>query len=193
MGLLSDTEGSSGSIYLVYKHSEKNFWLGKEDLCEFAGLIVDVDSVKTGWGIYTEAEGYQYQWDEKPGIRLPKPADIGDKYWTSAFSVQCYLKDTEQTVLWQSNTVGNARGFDGLTDCYLSHLNDKKPGQVGCFKSVKDDRGLLKVAYKDDKKQTSWPLFEWAGWIDRPEKFVDLEVMPVNEPVEEITEDQIPF
>ena len=32
-----------------------------------------------------------------------------------------------------------------------------------------------------------------AGWIDRPEKFVDLEVMPVNEPVEEITEDQIPF
>ena len=45
MGLLSDSGG--GSNYLVYKHQSKNFWLGKEDIVEFGGLIIDVDSVKT--------------------------------------------------------------------------------------------------------------------------------------------------
>lgn len=192
MGLLSDTGG--GGNYLVYKHQSKNFWLGKEDIVEFAGLVVDVESIKTGWGIF--ADGYQWQWDERPGIRLPKPADIGDDYWKNAFSVTCYLKDTEQTVLWQSCTVGNSRGFDALTDTYLDQIDNMKPGQVGAFKSIKDEKGFLKVAYKDDKQNTSWPLFEFAGWIDRPEKFVEVSHdYPGVDPVEKssINESDIPF
>lgn len=192
MGLLSDSGG--GSNYLVYKHQSKNFWLGKEDIVEFGGLIIDVDSVKTGWGIFVD--GYQYQWDERPGIRLPKPADIGEEYWKNAFSIDVYLKDTEQTVMWQSITVGNTRAFDALTDTYLSEIDNKKPGQVGAFKSLKDDKGFLKVAYKDEKQNTSWPLFEFSGWIDRPEKFVERSNdYPGVDPVEKssVNESDIPF
>ena len=192
MGLLSDSGG--GGNYLVYKHQSKNFWLGKDDIVEFAGLIVDVDSIKTGWGIF--ADGYKWQWDERPGVRLPKPADIEDQYWKSAFSVDCYLKDTEQTVVWQSHTVGNSRCFDALTDTYLDHIETKKPGQVGAFKSLKDDKGHLKIAYKDEKQNTSWPLFEFAGWVDRPEKFTELsDDYPGVDPVEKssINESDIPF
>tara|TARA_R110002073_G_scaffold103198_1_gene233662 strand:+ start:674 stop:1252 length:579 start_codon:yes stop_codon:yes gene_type:complete len=192
MGLLSDSGG--GSNYLVYKHQSKNFWLGKEDIVEFGGLIIDVDSVKTGWGIFVD--GYQYQWDERPGIRLPKPADIGEEYWKNAFSIDVYLKDTEQTVLWRSITVGNTRAFDALTDTYLNEIDNKKPGQVGAFKSLKDDKGFLKVAYKDEKQNTSWPLFEFSGWIDRPEKFVERSNdYPGVDPVEKssVNESDIPF
>ena len=192
MGLLSDSGG--GSNYLVYKHQSKNFWLGKEDIVEFGGLIIDVDSVKTGWGIFVD--GYQYQWDERPGIRLPKPADIGEEYWKNAFSIDVYLKDTEQTVLWRSITVGNTRAFDALTDTYLNEIDNKKPGQVGAFKSLKDDKGFLKVAYKDEKQNTSWPLFEFSGWIDRPEKFVERSNdYPGFDPVEKssVNESDIPF
>ena len=192
MGLLSDSGG--GSNYLVYKHQSKNFWLGKEDIVEFGGLIIDVDSVKTGWGIY--ADGFQFQWDERPGIRLPKPADIGEDYWKNAFSIDVYLKDTEQTVMWQSITVGNTRAFDALTDTYLNEIDNKKPGQVGAFKSLKDDKGFLKVAYKDEKQNTSWPLFEFSGWIDRPEKFVERSNdYPGVDPVEKssVNESDIPF
>ena len=115
MGLLDS--GGGNSSYLVYKHGDKNFWLGKDDICEFDKLVVDVDSVKTGWGIYAE-DRYQFVWGEKPGILGPKPADIGDEYWRKAFSVDCYIKDTEESVLWQSMTVGNCMAFNALTDTY---------------------------------------------------------------------------
>jgi len=171
MGLLDS--GGGNSSYLVYKHGDKNFWLGKDDICEFDKLVVDVDSVKTGWGIYAE-DRYQFVWGEKPGILGPKPADIGEEYWRKAFSVDCYIKDTEESVLWQSMTVGNCMAFNALTDTYLDRIEEKKPGQVGAFISLKDDKKRLKVAYKDEKKNTSWPLFEFHSWIDRPEGFVSV-------------------
>lgn len=194
MGLL-DGGGGGTSMYLVYKHTDKCFWLGKEDIVEFDKLVVDVDSVKTGWGIFSD-DRHQYVWGEKPGILGPKPADIGDDYWRKAFSVECYIKDTEESVLWQSFTVGNCNAFNALTDTYLDRVEEKKPGQVGAFLSLKDDKGRLQVAYKDDKRNTSWPLFEFHSWIDRPEGFVSVIAAAEQNKEDakpEISEKDIPF
>tara|TARA_R100001443_G_scaffold12476_1_gene22134 strand:- start:4179 stop:4757 length:579 start_codon:yes stop_codon:yes gene_type:complete len=192
MGLLDG--GGGNSSYLVYKHGDKCFWLGKEDIVEFDKLVVDIDSVKTGWGIYAE-DRYQFVWGEKPGVLGPKPADIGEEYWRKAFSVDCYIKDTEESVLWQSMTVGNCMAFNALTDTYLDRVDEKKPGQVGAFISIKDDKGRLKVDYKDEKRNTSWPLFEFHSWIDRPEKFVSVTAAAEQKEDDkpEISEKDIPF
>jgi hypothetical protein len=192
MGLLDGSGGNSS--YLVYKHGDKCFWLGKEDIVEFDKLVVDIDSVKTGWGIYAE-DRYQFVWGEKPGVLGPKPADIGEEYWRKAFSVDCYIKDTEESVLWQSMTVGNCMAFNALTDTYLDRVDEKKPGQVGAFISIKDDKGRLKVDYKDEKRNTSWPLFEFHSWIDRPEKFVSVTAAAEQKEDDkpEISEKDIPF
>jgi len=198
MGLLSDGGGMSN--FLNYKHGPRCFYLGKEDIVEFDKLVVDVDSVKTGWGIFTTETSYQYVWDERPGVRGPKPDNIDEQYWTGAFSMDCYIKDTEESVIWRHHSVGNARAFDLLTDTYLDRLDEKKPGQVGAFISLKQNNGHLKVGYKDDKQNTSWPLFEFHSWIDRPEQFVSKSDMPSADPVKkdpkpkpEISDKDIPF
>ena len=198
MGLLA-SEGGGVSNYLVYKHNDKNFWLSKDQIVEFTHIILDTETIKTGWGIYIDGN-YDYVWDDRPGVRTPRPAEIKGEKWKPCFSVWCWLEGWDQPVIWQSFTAGNAKAFDIAVDCYMpTETTDEAKNKLPCLKSIKDEKGFLLAEYLDDRKLWSWPTFEFAKWVDRPEGFILPEWAsddyPGVDPVEkkEITNDDIPF
>lgn len=177
---------SVNSMFIAHKAKEKCFWNG-EDILEFNYMILDPDTIKTGWGIYNQ-NGYEFKWDAVLGQKTPQPADG----WKRAFSVWVYVDSHDKPLLWERFTYGEFESFKSLLKGFWYGKDENAP-KLPCFKYLESEE--LKVGMGT----TAIPRFEFVDWKDRPEKFVlpahisGDDSAPAEVVKEEKTFDDIPF
>lgn len=167
LGGMSNTENKQ-QIYLGFKTRDQKFFANGETEVPIKYLQLDTDTFKSGWGRYTKAEGFQYKWDSKFGVVVPKPADE----WRRAFSAWVMPNGAEHAYLWQSFSFAESSAFNNICGLFW----DDKANNVG---------KLPVVEYKGSKHiqvgagNSSELSFEFVKWGDRsfdvPEWYIDPE------------------
>ena len=97
LGGMSSSNGESQQVYLAFKTSHQQFFANGETPVEFQYLQLDPATFKSGWGRYTRADGFEYQWDEKFGVVSSKPAED----FKRAFSAWVFPQGAQHAYLWQ--------------------------------------------------------------------------------------------
>lgn len=161
---LADTSTGSGELqYLKWINAIGKFSIDGNDniLLDLKGVLIDPESLRTGWGYITRGQAPEWVWDEQLGIRGPEPEakgpDYGDRF-KRGFSLDVFIPD-EGWRNWTTNAKGPGIG-----------LNDVWP-QV--HEQAKKNKGkLAKLAFKGakDVDPMKIPVFELTGWVDNPEE-----------------------
>lgn len=78
-------------------------------------IIVDPQTLLTGWGIWPEGGMPDYRWSETPGSLSDKPGDD----WKKAFSLTVHLRKedgwpVEGEALWRTPKVGSFQSIAGV-------------------------------------------------------------------------------
>lgn len=162
---------SGGGNYIRFSPSINAWTLGKEEIT-LKTVLVDLDSIRTGWGLMAEGQAPQWVWDDVVGKRSLKP---GDEF-KRGFSVNLYLGPSRGWAEWSSNGTGPNMGVEALVAAAWGE-KDANPGKV------------LVAAYtgsraeKVGKGNTRVPMFEVRGWSDRPSDDADEAPAPAPAPV----------
>lgn len=156
LGLGSD----GGGAYVRFLPSA-NGWMKGGDEIQLSQIIMDVDSVRTGWGKMAEGMAPEWSWDERLGVRGPQPSPDHKR----GFSIKIYGK-TLGLVEWSSTGTGPCIGFDRIFTQIWEQRADH-PGQVPVVKYTGSEP--MKVG----KGNTRAPKFELQKWVDRPSELDD--------------------
>ena len=165
---------SGGGSYIRFSPSINAWTLGKEEVA-LKKVLVDLDSIRTGWGLMAEGQTPQWIWDDVVGKRSVKP----EGEFKRGFSVQLYLGPERGWAEWSSNGTGPNMGMEALVGAAWPQ-KEQNPGKV------------LVAAYTGSraerigKGQTRIPQFDILGWTDRPAEGDD-DIPPHDEPVQQRT------
>jgi hypothetical protein len=194
--------------FIKHHHQEMTWYSGKESL-DSNYFMVDVDTMKLGWGKWSATKGYEYYWQDDLYTAIPRPGDDFSK----AFSVWVLPKwvGDDNSVehdpkLWRRHSFGEYKGFMNMGACFFNEL--KLPENKGKLPIVKHTESE-KIGTGNGG--TSIPHFELVGFKERPDTFVlpaygehsegdnspvNLTESPSESKVEErkpIVDDEIPF
>lgn len=115
MSILNINNGGGGS-YIRFMPSA-NAWVFNKEEITLGAVVIDHESVKTGWGKMADGQAPQWEWDERLGVAGVIPSqerdDKGNLVWKRGFSVSLYTKATG-TVEWSSTGTGPVIGFDAI-------------------------------------------------------------------------------
>lgn len=146
----------SNAEYIRFKPS-LNQWLVDGDEIEMQGLLIDPESLKTGWGKISEGAAPEWSWDERPGVKGQQPSPEHKR----GFSVMVYLKSYGWRE-WTTTGSGPKMGLEAVWPA----IHNGAGSNAGKVAKVKYNGA---VAQAIGKGQTRVPQFELVGWADRPE------------------------
>ena len=98
----------STAEYIRFKPSV-NQWLVDGDEIDLKGLLIDPQSLKTGWGKISEGVAPEWNWDERPGVKGPKPSDDHKR----GFSVMVFIPNAGWRE-WTSTGSGPKMGLEAV-------------------------------------------------------------------------------
>jgi len=146
----------STAEYIRFKPS-LNQWLVDGDEIDLKGLLIDPESLKTGWGKISEGVAPEWSWDERAGVKGTQPSPDHKR----GFSVMVYLKDRGWRE-WTTTGSGPKMGLEAVWP-QIHNGAAANPGQVA---KVKYNGATAQAV---GKGQTRVPQFELVGWADKPE------------------------
>ena len=160
---------SEDSSYIKHHFQEKCWYRGDEKI-DVNYFMVDINTMKIGWGKYSAAEGYSYIFQKD----LFTPIDRPDEEYKKAFSVWLLPKYvnakqniTQAVSLWQRHSFGEFKGFQEMGASFYAESQKQEN---------KDKLPVVKWTGSESisigKGATSIPHFELAGFKDRPSEFV---------------------
>lgn len=148
--------GSDGGGAFIRFLPSANAWMKGAEEVQVGQIILDVDSVRTGWGKMAEGQAPEWQWDERLGVRGPQPSPDHKR----GFSIRLYTKALG-VAEWSSTGTGPCMGFDRIFTAVWEQ-RASHPGQVPVIKYAGSEP--IKVG----KGNTRVPKFDLQKWVDRP-------------------------
>jgi hypothetical protein len=160
MSILNINNGGGGGSYIRFMPSA-NAWVFNKEEVSLDVLVLDHDSVKTGWGKMADGQPPEWQWDQRLGVDGGIPSqerDVkGNLYWKRGFSISFYTKATG-TVEWSSTGTGPVIGFDQIFE-EIWNAKEANPGKVAVVKYTGS------TALKVGKGNTRVPNFVLGKWV----------------------------
>lgn len=157
MGILNINSGGNGT-YIRFAPSINGWMKGKEEI-SIKMLVLDIASVKTGWGKMAEGSAPEWHWDQQLGVAGSRPSEEkdaqGQPVWKRGFSARLYSKE-HGTVEWSSTGTGPCLGFDAI---FEEVWNAKQPGKAPVIEYTGAEP--LKIG----KGNTRKPLFRLVKWV----------------------------
>ena len=153
--MLDLDNGGSGE-YIRFKPSVNAWYVDGEEI-DLKGLALDPNSLKTGWGLIQEGEAPDWKWDEKVGVKGPRP----EGEYKRGFSVMVYLKDHGFRE-WSSNGAGVNKGLSAVWKSIHDGMGDNE-GQMAKLKYTGSKAEAV------GKGSTRIPNFELVGWTPIPQ------------------------
>jgi hypothetical protein len=153
MGIFNINSGGGGS-YIRFMPSA-NAWVYKGEEITLGQIVIDHDSVRTGWGKMSEGQAPEWQWDERLGVSGRQPSPDHKR----GFSIIMYTKQTG-SVEWSSTGTGPVIGFEKI---FEEIWNAKDANQGKC--AVIDYTGSTPM--KIGKGNTRTPNFKIAKWVNK--------------------------
>lgn len=204
LGGMSSTENKQ-QIYLGFKHMGQKFYANGETEVDVTLLKLHPDTFKSGWGRYTKADGFEYQWDSKFTVPEKRP----DETWKRAFSCWVMPKGAEHPYLWQRFTYSEVSAFDNI----LSTFWNDKANHAGKFPVVEFTGSKIIQVGMGSSSELSFKFNSWSDnsfnvpdWYIEPDAPADDDdgfVSPnegladkVNDMIvktSELSDDDIPF
>lgn len=148
--------------YITFKPSNGS-WQVKDGEMNLQHFLIDLDSVKTGWGLVQAGVAPSWQWDKNVG-REDKSPSIAHK---RGFSVKLYVKGKDgvgTAYEWSSTGFGPKKGMDALYDL-VAKLGTRTADQVAQVTYV----GSTQI--KVGANTTRVPDFKVVRLIARPADF----------------------
>lgn len=140
----------------------------------FTQAIVDLENIRTGWGLMGEGMAPQWQWDES--IDSPDMKKPGEGEWKRGLSVDVFspkMFGEESPVRELSSTgTGVKMGFEAL----YAEFEASAPSNPGKVPVVSFEGA---VRQKVGKGNTSLPTLKIIKWVDRPADLTPGEDEPV--------------
>lgn len=162
MSILNINSGGEGGSYIRFMPSA-NAWVFNKEEVTLGAIVIDHDSVKSGWGKMAEGQAPEWQWDDRLGVKGPIPSQERDAkgalFWKRGFAVTFYTKELG-VVEWSSTGTGPVIGFDQIFE-EIWNAKDANPGMVPVCKYTGSTP--LKVG----KGNTRTPNFSLAKWVKR--------------------------
>ena len=162
MSILNINNGGGGGSYIRFMPSA-NAWVFNKEEVTLDVIVIDHDSIKTGWGKMSDGQPPEWQWDQRLGVDGGIPSqerDVkGNLYWKRGFSISFYTKATG-TVEWSSTGTGPVIGFDQIFE-EIWNAKDANPGKVAVVKYAGS------TALKVGKGNTRVPNFTLGKWVAR--------------------------
>jgi len=206
LGGMSNPNSESQQVYLAFKTSHQQFFANGETPVEFQYLQLDPATFKSGWGRYTRADGFEYQWDEKFGVVSPKPAED----FKRAFSAWVFPQGAQHAYLWQRFTYAESSAFNSLLATFWNQMDasstslpvvkfeGSKPIQVGMGNSSELTFSFAKFAPRSNGFVIpSWYLDQEAPVEDTfkspNDGLSDLVNEQISKNTDLLTDDDIPF
>lgn len=188
-------ENKPSRSYLVHSTKDNCFKSG-EGICEFKYILLDPETIKTGWQLYDGK--YSYKWDTVPTIGTNWD-DRPSPEWKRVHFVWTFV-DLNEVLLWNHQSYGEWTAFCNMVRMFYNQYEENKP-LLPCFKYLESKKEKI------GRGETSIPQFEFAGFKPRPEQFIlphymseelgedhpNIEPLKTEEVVKEISEDEIPF
>jgi len=153
MSILNINNGGGGA-YIRFMPSA-NAWVFDKAEITIDQIVVDHESVKTGWGKMAEGQAPEWLWDERLGVSGSQPSPEHKR----GFAVTLYTKQTGK-VEWSSTGTGPVIGFDAIFEEIWNAKKDH-PDQVAVIKYT--GSSPLKVG----KGNTRSPNFQLVKWMPR--------------------------
>jgi hypothetical protein len=148
------------TFYLSTRNEDKTY--SKTPLtCFDAGVVLDIENMKTGWEKNDGVIGQAPEW--KLGASPSKlPEKPGDD-WKKGFQIRCAIS-TDQAADWNQSGAGAWGAFVELAP----GLSNGPTGQLPVVR-VKDVKHV-----QFTKGSTMQPIFEIVKWVDRPAVLSDV-------------------
>jgi len=185
---------SADNVFIKHSSADKCWMIGEEIHEDIVHILVDPATIQTGWGIYEG--GYNWVWDEKPGVSKGQPSSD----YKRAFSIWIYSKE-HGSKIWRRFSWGEGQGFNNLCSTFWNDIKANE-GKVVHVKYTGATVEKFKVG------QAAIPLFEFVKWTEKPAEFASYDMdMPMEQAIEEAnnsfdfaepspkptTEDDLPF
>jgi len=154
MSILNINGSGGGGAYIRFMPSA-NAWVFNKEEITIDNVVIDHDSVRTGWGKMAEGQAPEWSWDDRLGVKGPQPSAEHKR----GFSVTLYTKGTG-SVEWSSTGTGPVIGFDEIFE-QIWNGKEKNAGKVAVVKYK--GSSPMKVG----KGNTRVPQFEIVKWIPR--------------------------
>jgi hypothetical protein len=162
MGLLNINNGGGGGAYIRFMPSA-NAWVFDKAEVTLQQIVVDHDSVRSGWGKMSEGSAPEWQWDERLGVQGQIPSQERDAkgalFWKRGFSIRLFTKATG-AVEWSSTGTGPCIGFDAI---FEQIWNARAENEGKCAVVEYTGSSPLKVG----KGNTRVPNFSLVKWVAR--------------------------
>lgn len=154
MSILNLTSGSGEGSYIRFMPSLNGWVFNKEEI-QVKNIVMDYDTIRTGWGKMGEGVAPEWTWDEKLGVAGPQPTPEHRR----GFSINLWTKATG-TVEWSTTGVGPVMGFETIFT-QVWDLKDANPGMVPVLQYTGSE------AIKIGKGNTRKPIFTIGKWVIR--------------------------
>lgn len=121
------------------------------------GMVLDLDSLKTGWQKSEGIAGVAPEWKWNPSVNqmMPKPGDE----WKKGISVKVAIGGGKVAV-WEQ---AGAAIWSALTDLAAKLKSQPAAGQMPLVRMVEAKE------LKFTKGSTCYPIFEVVKWVDKPD------------------------
>lgn len=154
MSILNINGSGGGGAYIRFMPSA-NAWVFNKAEIAIDNVVIDHDSVRTGWGKMAEGQAPEWSWDDRLGVKGQQPSPEHKR----GFSVTMYTKQTG-SVEWSSTGTGPVIGFDEIFETIWNGKDDNA-GKVAVVKYT--GSSPMKVG----KGNTRVPQFSLVKWIPR--------------------------
>ena len=191
MSILGLSNSEDNNYYIRWMPSVNSWKTGDEEV-ELKYILVDPESVKTGWGRIQMGIAPDWKWDEQLGQRTSRPADgLSEEErmeYKRGFKVDLFNKDIGLRT-WSATGTGATMGFEKLYTDIHAGLKDN-PGKVPVVEYTGSE--AIKVGTKGGS--TRVPEFRIVKWTETKE--FDWEQSEPYEEPEDLngsTSDDTPF
>jgi hypothetical protein len=137
---------------LNFKPSTDQWLLNKEEI-QLTEVAINLDSLKTGWGLLAPAMAPDWVWDNVTGRPDPQPTPE----YKRAFSIEI-IAALNGTMDWSGTGHGSCAAIETIFD-EINKTRGDNPNKVPVFKYTRSD------AKKVGKGNTRIPKFEFVGWF----------------------------
>ena len=162
--LLGLNDGADSSYYIRFMPSTNSWRTGDEEV-EIKYILIDPESVRSGWGKIQLGLAPDWHWDEKLGVRAGRPGNTEEEKleYKRGFSVDLFGKEIGLRT-WSATGTGATMGFDRLYSEIHAQLEDNA-GLVPIVEYLGSD--AIKVGTRGGN--TRVPLFKIIKWVSTNE------------------------
>ena len=174
MGFAALSSGGEPTGYMAYKAKEDIKWNVDGNPAELTKILIDYDSLKTGWLKIAAGEAPHSVWADVAGTTVERPSDDHRE----AFQLEVYLKTDYGSPVtgwrtWSSNQASARVGLERIGAELDAGAKDN-PGKA----AVVEIEGCPEQRLGRHVQPV--PKFNLVGWADKP---ATVEAAPEPEPV----------